>query len=126
MKSLVLTAYIYLLLPPNFLCQPLFGNQPKVWLTVSSLVEKLTVNGQKFITKRKIEMNWMNLPVLWNGEEDLLVKKELDASLTANSENSNNKNGIWVALFDHDQNEPNSDTALVSLQPKLVSRGRFR
>jgi len=96
----------------------IFGHQPKVWLTVSSLVEKVKVNGHKFITKRKIELNWTNLPI-FSSRSDSPEKKDIDTP-------SNDKNAVWVALFAHDQQEPDSESALVSLQPKMMSRGRFR
>jgi hypothetical protein len=117
MERFTLIFCLFLLLPPSFLSQqqPLYGNRPKVWLTVSSLLEKVKVNGHKFVTKRKIELNWMNLPIP-NAHE--LDKKSQDME--------SNKDALWVALFDHDQTEPDSESALVSLQPKMLSRGRFR
>lgn len=62
------------------------------------------------MTQRKLELNWANLPI--NRDDD--------------GESGNMSSKLWVALFDRDQQQPNSDEALVSLQPKLVSKGRFR
>ena len=128
MQFLQVTLCIILLVPSSLLSHQLhshhlyghshnlYGHQPKVWLTVSSLVEKVKVNGLKYVTKRKIELNWMNLPVSHEFEMQKKSPEFID----------DDKNTFSVALFDHDQSEPDSETALVSLQPKLVSQGRFR
>lgn len=58
----------------------------------------------------------MNLPVQRTNEDEA----------RSHGNGSSSLGNLWVAMFDHDLNEPNSDDALVSLQPKGVSKGRFR
>lgn len=69
-------------------------------------MDKVRINGIKYISQRKLELNWLNVP-------------------TSGAIHT-------IALFNHDPLGnpktviPSSDNALVSLQPKLVGKGRFR
>lgn len=80
-------------------------------MTISSAVDKVRINGKKFISQRKIELNWLNVPT--TGPVHTIALFDHDPMITAIASTD-------PKIF------PSSDIALVSLQPKLVGKGRFR
>jgi hypothetical protein len=90
-----LTIYSFL---HNF--ETVHGNG-KVWLTVSSVVDKVREEGVTRIEQRKIELNWDNLPT--SGDSH------------------------WIGLFNRElQDTVTTSEALVHINPNTISRGRYK